>query len=146
MAETARRTDPFLGFRFEVTVDGIAVGAFSECGGLQHEVEFVDYAEGGLNTHVHKFPARGKQAPIRLKRGIADRVLWDWYASLLAGSTQRRNGAIRILDAAGSGVEAEWRFSRALPTKWTGPELNATQNQVAVESLELVHEGLERGR
>lgn len=146
MAETARRNDPYGAFRFEVAVDGMAVGGFSECGGLQVETEVMDYPEGGLNSFVHKLPTRSKQVPIRLKRGVVDRVLWDWHDALLAGDTRRRDGAIRVLDPDGGEVLAEWRFHRAFPIKWTGPELNSTQSQVAVESLELAHEGLERGR
>jgi phage tail-like protein len=143
VAEVARRADPFLGFRFEVRVDDLPLGGFSECGGLQLETEVLDYAEGGLNTSLHKLPVRTKQTNIRLKRGIADRSLWDWHAELVSGVVRRRNGSIRIHDPGGGQVVAEWQFHRAYPVKWVGPELNATQNQVAVETIELVHEGLE---
>jgi phage tail-like protein len=143
VAEVARRADPFLGFRFEVRVDDLPLGGFSECGGLQLETEILDYAEGGLNTSLHKLPVRTKQTNIKLKRGIADRSLWDWHAELVGGVVRRRSGSIRIHDPSGGQVVAEWQFHRAYPVKWVGPELNATQNQVAVETIELVHEGLE---
>jgi len=143
VAEVARRADPFLGFRFEVRVDDLPLGGFSECGGLQLETEVLDYAEGGLNTSLHKLPVRTKQTNIKLKRGIADRSLWDWHAELVGGVVRRRSGSIRIHDPNGGQVVAEWQFHRAYPVKWVGPELNATQNQVAVETVELVHEGLE---
>jgi len=146
VAEVARRADPFLGFRFEVRVDDLPLGGFSECGGLQLETEVLDYAEGGLNTVLRKLPVRTKQTNIKLKRGIADRSLWDWHAELVGGVVRRRTGSIRIHDPAGGQVVAEWQFRRAYPVKWVGPELNATQNQVAVETIELVHEGLERMR
>jgi phage tail-like protein len=144
VAEVARRADPFVAFRFEVRVDDLPLGGFSECGGLQLETEVMDYAEGGLNTHLHKLPVRTKQSPIRLKRGVVDRVLWDWYADLVGGLVVRRNGSILVHDPSGATVVAQWQFRRAYPVKWIGPELNATQNQVAVETIELVHEGLER--
>jgi phage tail-like protein len=143
VAEVARRADPFLGFRFEVRVDDLPLGGFSECSGLQLETEVLDYAEGGLNTWLHKLPVRTKQTNIKLKRGIADQSLWNWHAELVGGVVRRRNGSIRIHDPAGGQVVAEWQFHRAYPVKWVGPELNATQNQVAVETIELVHEGLE---
>jgi phage tail-like protein len=143
VAEVARRVEPFLGFRFEVRVDDLPLGGFSECGGLQLETEILDYAEGGLNTSLHKLPVRTKQTNIKLKRGIADRSLWDWHAELVGGVVRRRSGSIRIHDPSGGQVVAEWQFHRAYPVKWVGPELNATQNQVAVETIELVHEGLE---
>ena len=146
MPETGERTDPFLAFRFELSVDGLPVGGFSECGGLMVTTEVLDHAEGGLNSYVHKLPTRSRQSTLRLKRGIVDRVLWDWHDALVQGDTRRRNGAIRILDPSGSDVVAEWRFRRAFLVSWTGPDLSATANQIAVESLELAHEGLERGR
>jgi phage tail-like protein len=145
MAEVARRADPFVAFRYRVRVDGLpSLGGFSECGGLLLETEVMDYAEGGLNTHLHKLPVRTKQSPIRLKRGVVDRQLWAWYAELVGGLVVRRNGSILVYDADGEKVRAHWHFRRAYPVKWIGPELNATQNQLAVETVELVHEGLER--
>lgn len=144
MAETAVRADPLPAFRFEVSVDrGRLTGGFSECGGLQVETETMDYAEGGENTFVHKLPVRTKQSTIKLKRGVVDRAMWAWQDDLAHGRTTRYGGSIRILDESGAPV-AEWQFFRAFPVKWTGPELNATQSQVAVESLELAHEGLLR--
>lgn len=56
MAESGDRQDPFLAFRFEVRLDDLSVAGFSECSGLQLEIEPQDYLEGGLNTFVRKFP------------------------------------------------------------------------------------------
>jgi phage tail-like protein len=144
MAETASRNDPFLAFRFEVRLNDLPVAGFSECSGIQLETEVHDYPEGGLNTHVHKFPTRTKQTNITLKRGIVDKALWDWYYQLTQGEVQFRDGSILVHDPSGSQVEMRWEFERAFPCKWLGPELNATQNNVAVETLELCHHGLKR--
>lgn len=143
MPETGQRNDPFLAFRFEVDLDNFAISAFSECSGLQLETEVMDYPEGGLNTFVHKFPGRTKQVNIQLKRGIADRNLWDWYFDVTQGKVVYRNGSVRVFDAAGSPV-MEWRFLNAFPCKWIGPGLNAMQSSVAIEVLELCHQGLQR--
>lgn len=144
MAETGARVDPFLAFRFVVRLDDLAVGGFSECTGLQIETETQDYQEGGLNTHVHKFPIRTKQSNLTLKRGIVDRVLWNWYYQLIQGQIQFRSGSVIVNDLSGSTEVMKWDFHRAFPSKWVGPELNASQNNVAVESFELCHHGLER--
>ena len=144
MARTAARQDPALGFRFEVTLDDLPVAAFSECSGLQLETEVHEYQEGGLNTHVRKFPTRTKQANITLKRGVVDRALWDWYFDTTEGRIVLRDGSIAIRDPSGERVLAEWQFRQAFPCKWVGPDLNATQNAVAVESFELCPERLER--
>jgi phage tail-like protein len=146
MPETGTRNDPFLAFRFEITLDDLSGGGFSECAGLQLETEVQEYVEGGLNTHVRKFPTRTKQVNLTLKRGIVDRALWDWYYDLTQGRVRFRNGAILVRDPSGGQVVMEWQFRRAFPCKWLGPDLNATQSNVAVETLELCHHGLERRR
>jgi phage tail-like protein len=144
MAETAARNDPFLAFRFEIKLDNLRVGGFSECSGLQLETEVFDYPEGGLNTHLRKFPTRTKQTNLTLKRGIVGRELWDWYYALTQGQVQVRSGSIMVQDPSGKQKVIEWHFRDAFPCKWVGPDLNATQNNVAVETLELCHQGLER--
>lgn len=144
MARTGLRVDPFLAFRFEIRLDDLSVGGFSECTGLQIETETENYNEGGLNTHIHMFPTRTKQSNITLKRGITDREMWNWYYDLTRGRIRFRNGSILVRDPSGEAVAMEWRFTRAFPAKWVGPELNATQNSVAVESIELCHHGLDR--
>jgi phage tail-like protein len=143
MAEPGRREDVFVAFRFVVRVDDLVLGGFSECGGLQLETEVQDYPEGGQNSYLHKLPGRVKQTNIRLKRGLAQRALWDWYARNIDGELVRRNGSVQLTDGAGE-VAAEWQFSRAYPVKWQGPDLNATQNQVAAEQIELAYEGLRK--
>jgi len=146
VAEVARRTDPFLGFRFAVLRNEQPVGGFSEVGGLQLETEVLDYAEGGMNDVLHKLPVRTKQANLQLKRGIADRTLWDWHEDVVSGKVTRWDVVVLLLDPAGNSPVAQWALHRVYPVKWIGPSLNATQNQVAVETLELVHEGLSRMR
>lgn len=139
------RTDPLPAFRFEVTIDDMEVAAFSDCSGLQLETEVHDYAEGGSNDSVHRFPTRTKQVSLSLKRGVVDRELWDWFAEAAAGRMSLRSGTVAVLDESG-GVAAEWDFYDAFPAKWVGPELVAAQSQVAVETFELAHQGLTRRR
>ena len=144
MAETGRRPDPIRAFRFEVLVPGLATGGFSECTGLSAQTEVKEYAEGGLNTHLQMFPGRASQSRLVLKRGVVDRALHDWFWDIVEGTIVRRSGSIVVLDERGAIPVAEWRFRDAFPAKWTGPDLNASQANVAVESVELVHLGLER--
>jgi len=143
VAETATRNDPFLAFRYEVQFDDLAVAGFSEISGLTLETEIQEYPEGGLNSHTRKFPGRSKQSNLVFKRGIVDRELWQWFWDQTQGVVKRRNGSILVKDPAGSDDVLTFEFRRAFPAKWQGPELNATANAVAVETLELCHEGLE---
>lgn len=144
MAQPDDRRDPTPSFRFAVLLDALPVASFSECTGLQQEIEVKDYNEGGLNTFVLKFPGRNKHGNLTLKRGIVDRLLWQWYYDLVQGRVRFRDGVINILPPAGGPPVMIWRFTRAFPVKWVGPDLNATQNAVAVETLELAYHGLER--
>jgi len=79
-----------------------------------------------------------------LKRGIVDRLVWDWYYNLTQGLIVTRHGTVTIRSPDGGSAVAEWEFSDAFPTKWTGPELNAGQSAIAIETLELAHSGLRR--
>jgi phage tail-like protein len=144
MPETAARVDPLLGFRFRVTFDDMPPAGFSECGGLQVETDVFEYAEGGGNSNVLRFPTRTKHASITLRRGIAGRAYWDWYDDVVDGQIRQRNGTIAILKPDGSGVAAEWQVRDAFPCKWIGPDLAAEQSTVAIETVELCHHGLRR--
>ena len=144
MAQTGARSDPVPAFRFEINLDNLPVAGFSECSGLQLEIEVQEYHEGGLNAYMRKFPGHTKQSNITLKRGIVDRKVWEWFYKLTQGNVEFRNGSIVVRDPSGSAEVMKWNFKNAFPCKWVGPELNATQNNVAVETLELCHQGLER--
>ncbi len=82
MSKTGARHDPVAAFRFTVTFDDLPPGGFSDCTGLQSETEVQEYAEGGLNTHTWRLPGRTKQSNVTLKRGIVNKVLWDWYDAI----------------------------------------------------------------
>ncbi len=139
---TAARHDPLSGFNFRVELDGVAAAAFAECSGLSSETEVVRYREGG-DFKVRLLPGLTTFSPIVLKRGITiDRSLWEWRKRVVDGQIDRRNGSIVLLDADRQPI-ARWLFRDAWPSKWHGPDLNARSSVVAIETLELVHEGLD---
>jgi phage tail-like protein len=144
MAETGTRNDPFVAFRFDVRFDADSFGGFSECSGLNLETQIQEYLEGGQNGFAHRFPTRTVQSNLVLKRGIVDRRVWDWYFRLTQGQVETRNVTVLVHDPSGSEVVMEFLLRGAFPCKWSGPELNAAQSGVAVETLELCHQGLER--
>jgi phage tail-like protein len=122
-------------------LDG-AVGGFSECSGLELTLQPEEYKEGGNNGGVLKFASRATWTNITLKRGVtAGTELWDWHFSFVEGTGKRRDGIIVLLDETRAPVQA-WYFRRGLPVKYTGSALNATQNNVAIESIEIAHEGI----
>ena len=139
------RNDPYLSFNFFVEIEGLIVGGFSEVGGLQVETQVHDYQEGGQNEFVHRLPGPARYpSNLVLKRGLTDaQTLWSWHQDVIAGEIERRNGTIYLLDRAG--VPAKWwDFKQAYPVKWSGPELRADSNAVAVETIELAHRGISK--
>lgn len=138
----AKRNDPYLNFRFLVEIQGLIVGGFSEVSGLQAETEVEEIREGGVNDHVHKLPKITKYTNITLKRGITDSdVLWKWHQKVVRGLFLRKSGFIILLDSEGN-EKWRWHFIDAYPVKWTGPDLKADSSTVAVESVEITHNGI----
>ncbi len=144
MPSSAARNDPFPSFRFTISFDDLPPGGFSDCSGLQMETEVQDYAEGGMNTHTWKFATRTKQTALVLKRGIVNKVLWDWYHDISIGKMKFRNATIIVFDHDGKTQVMEYQVLQAFPTKWVGSELSAAQSNLAVETVEFAHQGLER--
>jgi phage tail-like protein len=119
-----------------------AVGGFSECSGLEMALEIEEYKEGGRNGAVLKFPTRVTWGPISLKHGMGgDTALWDWHYGFAEGRGKRRDGVITLLNDLRLPAHI-WYFRRGLPLRYTGPSLNAGQSAVAIEALEITHEGL----
>ena len=140
---TGERTDPFRGFNFRVEIDGLTVGSFSECSGLTADRDSVDYREGtDMRNTVRKLPALSKFTNITLKRGYTlNGELWAWYTNILNGVADRRNGSIVLLNEVREEA-MRWNFENAWISKIEGPSFKASGNEVAMESVELIHEGL----
>ena len=152
-APQAVRVDPYRAFNFLITLvdsgagsgppqKSQASGGFSECTGLDISLDIEEYKEGGNNGLILRFPTRVKWSNLRLKRGIAQSdELWLWHFGFVGGQVARRDGVVTLQDEQQNSVKS-WSFTRGLPVKWTGPSLNASQNQIAIEELEIAHEGL----
>lgn len=143
-----QRSDPYAGFRFLVEIDALIVAGFSEVSGLELEMQPEEYQEGGVNRFTHQLPGRYTHPNLVLKRGLTHSTeLWDWVQHTVQdvenGTVERRNVRVIVLDTVGEEARG-WEFLRAYPVKWTGPDLSADQAAVALETLELVHEGLAR--
>lgn len=141
---TGERKDPYRSFNFLVEIDGITRAGFRECSGLDTSQDPIDYREGNYPLTARKLPGLVKYSNITLKWGISDdKELWEWRQKAMDGKVERKNGSIILLDHASQEV-ARWDFREAWPNKWTGPSFNATGNEVAIETLEIVHEGVKR--
>ncbi len=146
---TADRKDPFRSFNFRLEIDGIQRGGFRECTGLDSAQDPVEYREGNEKPlTVRKLPGLVKYANIVLKWGIIvdDTELFTWRTGLTEGKIikdkLRKNASIILLDDTGQDEIRRWNILFCWPTKWTGPGFNATGNEVAIDTLELAHEGV----
>lgn len=140
---TGDRRDPFRSFNFAVEIDGLARAGFRECSGLDASQDPIEYREGTEGLTTRKLPGLNKYSNITLKWGMTDDTeLWDWRKKAMTGKVERKNGSIVLLDDTGA-EKMRWNFREAWPTKWTGPSFNATGNEVAIETLEIAHEGLD---
>ncbi len=154
------RSDPLHAYNFVITlldtssglalaksiaigaIADVALGGFTECSGLEMSLDVEEYKEGGRNGAVLQFPTRVKWAHITLKKGVgAGIALWDWHYGFAEGKGKRRDGLI-ILQNDLHIPNNIWYFRRGLPVKYTGPTMNASQSNVAIESIEIAHEGI----
>jgi phage tail-like protein len=140
---TAERRDPYRTFNFQLEIDGVPLGAFSEVSGLTAEGDAVDYREGtDLQPNVRKLTGLRKYTNITLKRGYTqDQSLWRWYGNIVNGQADRRNVTIVLMNEARQPV-VRWHAENAWVNKIEAPSFKAAGNEIAMESVELVHEGL----
>ena len=140
---TGTRNDPYRSFNFRVEIDGLTVGSFSEVGGLTSDGDAVDYREGtDLPLTVRKLIGLRKYGNISLKRGYTqNRELWEWYRNIVNGVNDRRNGTIVLMDEERRDV-MRWNFENGWINKIEGPSFKASASEIAIETVEIVHEGL----
>lgn len=139
------RNDPFRNFRFRVEIDGIQQAGFSEVSGFDASIDIVEYRNGDETiTTPHKLPGLTKYGNITLKWGSTDSLeMYEWMASAIEGNIERKDITIIAIDEAGEDI-ASWVVEQAWPTKYTAPTFNALANEVAIELLEIAHEGMTR--
>ena len=136
------RVDPSRAFAFRLEIDGVELGSFAEASGLSSNVDAVEYREGTDHTTTRKLPGLRKYATITLKRGLTtNRELWLWDRNIQNGIDDRRNGSIILMDEQRNDV-VRWSITKAWISRIEAPTLNASGDEVAVEAVEIVHEGL----
>ena len=130
-------------FHFQVQWGGANLG-FAEVSGLNIEVQVIEYRDGLSPVYsARKMPGIPKYGNITLKRGItpADNQYFQWLNETKLNKAQRRDLVISLLNENHEPVMT-WKAHNAFPVKIEGPGLKATGNEVAIESMEIAHEGL----
>jgi len=138
------RVDPYKNFRFLVDIDNVLQAGFTDCSGFGSNVEVIEYREGGEAAMVRKLPGKVSFPDITLKWGITDsHELYDWHRTAVNGKVERKNGSIILQDDLGQ-EKMRWNFFGAWPSKWDGADFSGKGNDVAVDTLTLSCERLER--
>jgi phage tail-like protein len=143
------RPDPYASYSFLMTINGVsddgsqAAGSFSEISGIETEIAVIEHRNGSEPNTVHKEPGLVKYTNLTCKRGVTgDLKFWNWMLAGIKGNIIRADGAIVLRDENQAEV-MRWNFRRAWPCKFTGPGLNAANSEIAIDTLEICHEGIE---
>jgi len=140
------RKNPYKNYRFLVEIDGIVQAGFKEVTIPDSSQDPIDYREGSDQPTVRKIPGLIKYGNVSLKVGVTDSMeLYNWRKLVEDGKTDeyRRNMAIILINEQGDPT-GRWEFSDAWPSKYDAPDLNATENNIAIEAIDIVHEGMKR--
>lgn len=144
-----KRDDPYPNYNFLIEINGISgdsqatSAGFSEVLGLEVEIDIIEYRNGSETNTVRKLPGLKKFTNITLKRGITGDVeFWNWMLSGMNGQLSRADGSIVLLDEDRQQV-MRWNFKRGWICKFVGPDLKSAGNEIAIETIEICHEGLE---
>ncbi|MBW3633255.1 MAG: phage tail protein [Chloroflexi bacterium] len=136
------RVDPYRSFNFRVEISGTTTASFRECSGLSTDGDAVDYREGTDPNTMRKLPGLRKYANVVLKRGYTQNLeLWGWYGNITNGIADRRTVSIILMNEEHEDV-LRWELAFAWINKLEGASFNAAASEVAIETIEIVHEGL----
>jgi phage tail-like protein len=141
-----------MSMRFRVSVDGINLGSWANCAGLSVEFKNTRLTDGGNYEHSVILPDRVEYKAVTLRRAMSLQesatvqrwltgVVSGWYNAASPRDFGPRTAEIELFDASGTAVVATWTLRNVFPSRWSGPDLDASGSHVAIEALELVHEG-----
>lgn len=136
---------PYKKYNYKVLIDNNEEAGFSEVSAPDVSSDPVEYREGNMaGMTAGKQPGIIKYSNVTLKNGVTSSLVFmNWMKTVLDGKVERKTVVITLMDDAMAEV-ASWQLEKAWPTKYTAPDLNATSNEVAIESLEIVTEGVTR--
>jgi phage tail-like protein len=138
--------DPYRVYNFKLVILGVTEGHFTECTGMGIRVQTIKYREGGTNEVVRCIPGYVEYADVTLRYGLTDSSeLWNWFMTAVKGKVERKNVSVLMMDSDGTREVMRWNLINAWPSAWRGAPLDALSQEVAIETLTLVFETLERG-
>lgn len=144
--QTGAFQDPYRAYNFKLEIQGVTEGHFTECSGMNARVHAVAYREAGQSQVVHRLPGPVEYGDVELRYGLTpSKELWEWFMTAVKGKVVRKNVSIVMMDSDGATEVTRWNLINAWPSEWHGATLDALGREVAIESVKLVFETLERG-
>ena len=140
--------NPLIGARFALDVQGVVSSFFASASGFSNSSEVITHqaVDAAGKSIVQKIPGDLTWDDITLERGITDDLaLWNWRQQVVDGDVAgaRKDGSVIMYNQAGEEV-SRWNFFNGWPSSWTGPDVSAEDQSVAIESISIAHEGLVR--
>jgi len=138
--------DPYRSYNFKLVIQGVTEGHFTECTNMSIKIDAIRYREGGQSQVVHRIPGQVEYGDITLKYGLtSSSELWTWLMSGVKGKVERKNVSIVMLESDGVSEVLRWDLVNAWVSEWRGAPLDALGRQLAIESVTIVFETLDRG-
>jgi phage tail-like protein len=136
--------DPYRGYNFRIEVEGLGEAAFSECTGLGASIQAIRYAEG-RSPVVRRIPGQVDYADVTLRYGLTNSPdIWNWIFEGLRGRVVRRNVSVILYDTTGTAEVMRWNLMQAWVSKWRAAPLDALGQEIAIETITIVFEQLDR--
>ena len=144
-AQPGNWVDPYRAYTFNLLIQNVPAGHFTEVSGLGIRIERISYREAGLNSVVHAVPGQVMYSEVTLRWGLtSSRELWDWLMDVKDGRVRREEVSVAVLDPTGTAEVMRWNLARAWPCEWLGAPLDASSTRLIIETLRLCHEGITR--
>jgi phage tail-like protein len=138
--------DPYRSYNFKLVIQGVTEGHFTECSDMSIKIDAIRYREGGQNQIVHRIPGQVEYGDVTLRYGLTSSTeLWNWLMTGVKGKVERKNVSIVMLESDGVAEVLRWDLVNAWVSQWRGAPLDALGRQLAIESITLVFETLDRG-
>jgi phage tail-like protein len=141
------RNDPHRNARFRLEIGAVTIASFSQATIPETTTEPVEYRDGIDTPTMRKLPGLTSYGNLSLQKGVTENSieLFEWRKAVEEGrmGDARTDIAVVLLDEEGNDA-ARWKFEAAWPTNYDAPDLDSSGNEVAIESLEIVHEKMER--
>jgi len=137
---------PYRKFRFKLEIAGLQVAAFSEVSGFDASIDVVEYRDGNsADMTARKLPGLVKYGNITFKWGLTDnKEMYEWLINAAKGDVKQAATITITLMNEGGEDKASWQVINAWPVKYTAPDFSSTASEIAIETLEVAHEGLTR--